>query len=86
MARVDGVAQTRDAGARQLRIRRRERREDEEEEAAFPEDAQRAGCRRRGEEAPAPERAERKTCETGNHESFASMASTRPRARTPGQK
>ena len=48
-----------------MRIRRRERREDEEEEAAFPEDAQRAGCRRRGEEAPAPERAEREPARAG---------------------
>ena len=73
MPRVDGVARTRNAGARQLRIRRRERREDEKEEAPFAEDAQRAGCRRRGEEAPAPERAERKTCETENHKSSASI-------------
>ena len=55
----------RDAGARQLRIRRRERREDEEEHAAFPEDAQRAGRGRRGEEAPAPERAEREPARAG---------------------
>ena len=54
-----------DAGARQLRIRRRERREDDEEHAAFPEDAQRAGRRRRGEEAPAPERSEREAARAG---------------------
>ena len=54
-----------DAGARQLRIRRRERCEDDEEHAAFPEDAQRAGRRRRGEEAPAPERAEREPARAG---------------------
>ena len=70
-----------DAGARQLRIsrpstRRRvaaTRREDDEEQAAFPEDAQRAGCRRRGEGLRA--RAERCPRETGFHEYEAEVAS-----------